>query len=59
MYWVQIAGKVTIYGKKIDEFCQFNEFCLYRQIVNYLRFKRLFNMLISGTKFVYKINHYL
>jgi hypothetical protein len=30
MPWVEFAGKVTIYGKKIDNICQFNDFSLCR-----------------------------
>ena len=36
MNWVEFAGKVTIYGKKIDDIGQFNDFSLCRKIVNYL-----------------------
>jgi len=38
MHSVEFAGKVTNYGKKIDDICQFNDFSLCRKIVNYLKF---------------------
>jgi hypothetical protein len=48
----QCVGKVTICGKKIDDICQFNDFSLYRKIVNYLIFKLFMNYLTDGTEFV-------